>query len=102
MSRAQRKSPMTSDIGQGTRDPAPLPSWSTIQVAGKECEIFEPAAPSPHRFSLIYLHGVHSKGLSDSPIFTDLFQKNGLRVIAPMTGPSWWTDRIFPQFDLKL
>ena len=93
---------VTNDKARGTRDAAQLTGWSTIQVAGKPCEIFEPAVPSPHAFSLVYLHGVHSKGLADSAVFTDLFQKNGLRVIAPMTGPSWWTDRVYPEFDTKL
>lgn len=93
---------MTSDQGQRTSDAAQLPGWSTIQVAGKECDIFEPAAPSPHGFSIVYLHGIHSNRLSDNRSFTDLFQKHGLRVIVPITGPSWWTDRIYSEFDPKL
>ena len=93
---------MTSDTRQGTRAPVPLPGWSTTQVAGKECDVFEPAAPNSHGFSIIYLHGVHSNRLSDNVAFTDLFQKHGLRVIVPITGPSWWSDRVYPEFDPKL
>jgi len=85
-----------------TSDQVKLPGWLTIQIAGKPCEIFEPAAPNQHGFAIIYLHGVHSQELSDNVTFTDLFQRNGLRAIAPTTGPSWWTDRIFPAFDPKL
>ena len=77
-------------------------SWSTIEVAGKPCDIYEPAAPSPHGYTLIYLHGVHMNRLIDQSAFTAEFERHGLRVIAPMTCRSWWTDRICPEFDPKL
>src|SRR5262249_7700953 len=74
--------------------PQALPGWSTISVAGKPCDIFEPAEANPHEFSLVYLHGVHVTRLIDNPVFTAQFQQCGLRVISPLTGRCWWADRI--------
>jgi S-formylglutathione hydrolase FrmB len=76
--------------------------WSSISIAGKLCDVFEPATPSPHGYAVIYLHGLHSNRLVDNPAFTAEFQRHGLRVIAPMTGRSWWTNRVCPEFDASL
>lgn len=77
-------------------------TWSTSEVAGKPCDIYEPAAPSPHGYTVIYLHPVQMNRLTDQPAFTAEFERHGLRVIAPMTRRSWWTDRICPEFDSQL
>jgi S-formylglutathione hydrolase FrmB len=77
-------------------------SWSSTLVAGKSCDLFEPAAPNPNGFVVVYLHGVHLNRLVDESAFTAEFERHGLRVIAPMTGRSWWTNRICPEFDEKL
>jgi S-formylglutathione hydrolase FrmB len=76
--------------------------WSSVEAAGKPCDIFVPAAPSPHGFAVIYLHGLEGKRLVDNSAFTGEFERYGLRAIAPFTGRSWWTDRICPEFDEKL
>jgi S-formylglutathione hydrolase FrmB len=73
--------------------------WSSIEVAGKPCDVFEPAAPNPHGYAIVYLHGVHSTRLIDNAVFSGEFNRHGLRVIAPLTGPCWWTNRIYPKFD---
>ena len=52
-----------------------------------------------HGYVVIYLHGVHQARLPENPIFTAEFERHGLPVIAPHTGPSWWTDKIYSQFD---
>jgi S-formylglutathione hydrolase FrmB len=72
--------------------------WSQIDVAGHPADVFEPAAPHPHGYVVLYLHGVHVTRLTDNATFTSLFQRHGLRVIVPLTGPSWWTDRVCPAF----
>lgn len=77
-------------------------SWSSTLVAGKSCDLFEPAAPNPNGFVVVYLHGVHLNRLVDKSAFTAEFERHGLRVIAPMTGRSWWTNRVCPEFDEKL
>ena len=77
-------------------------NWSEVEVAGHACDVFEPANPSPHGYVVLYLHGVHLNRLTDKDAFTEQFAQRGLRVIAPMSGPSWWTDRIFSGFDAEV
>jgi S-formylglutathione hydrolase FrmB len=79
-----------------------ITGWSTARVAGKDCDIYEPAKPNPHGFTIIYLHGVHGNRLIDNSAFTAEFAKHGLHVIAPQTGRSWWADRVCPEFDEHL
>jgi pimeloyl-ACP methyl ester carboxylesterase len=74
-------------------------NWSELEVAGHACHVYEPAQPSPHGFTVMYLHGLHLGELADHPTFARLFDQYGLRCIAPVTGRSWWADRIWPEFD---
>jgi S-formylglutathione hydrolase FrmB len=74
-------------------------NWSDVTVSGHRCRIFEPAAPSPHGYTVIYLHCNRSASLCGYPAFTREFERLGLRVIEPVTGQSWWTDRIWYDFD---
>lgn len=73
--------------------------WSEVEVAGHPCDVYEPARPSAQRQVLIYLHGVHLGRLVDKPAFCEQLDRYGLRVVAPVTRRSWWTDRICPEFD---
>jgi len=73
--------------------------WTEIEVAGHLCQVFEPARPNEHGFAIIYLHGSLAVNLATDPVFTQQFARYGLRVIQPMTGRSWWTDRPWPEFD---
>ncbi len=77
-------------------------SWSTLEIAGHTCRWFEPAMPNPHGFTLLYLHSAGFGDMADHPIFTTHFARHGLRVVAPQTGPSWWSDRICKEFDPHL
>lgn len=77
-------------------------NWSEVRVAGHRCRVFEPQAPSPHGYTVIYLHCSYSASLGSYPAFISEFERHGLRVIEPVTGLSWWTDRIFPEFDSKI
>lgn len=76
--------------------------WSEVTVAGKPCDVFEPAQRHPHGFVLIYLHGVHLQRLVDQPVFTRLFEEHGLPVISPLTQRSWWTNKVCAEFDPTL
>lgn len=76
--------------------------WSQIEVAGHECDVYEPERVSEHGYVVVYLHGVHLGRLVDKLVYQRLFDQYGLRVIAPMTRRSWWTDRICPEFDPTL
>src|SRR3990170_8460138 len=73
--------------------------WREVEVAGHICRVFEPAAPNPHSYLVVYLHCSQAASLRDYPAFTREFERHGLRVIEPVTGQSWWTDRIWPEFD---
>jgi pimeloyl-ACP methyl ester carboxylesterase len=73
--------------------------WFEDKVAGHLVDCFEPDQASPHGFTVIYLHDAGQTRLVDNPVFTQLFNQHGLRVAAPQSGPSWWTDRICPAFD---
>ncbi|MEK6249330.1 MAG: alpha/beta hydrolase-fold protein, partial [Planctomycetales bacterium] len=77
-------------------------SWTQIKVAGHPCDVFEPDVPNIHQYTVIFLHGVHMGRLVDKPEFEQPFNESGLRVIAPHTQRSWWTDRICPEFDKQL
>jgi S-formylglutathione hydrolase FrmB len=76
--------------------------WSETRLSGHRCDLFEPESYNPHNFALIYLHGLHLHRLIDKPAFTAQFEKYGLPVVAPFTGPSWWSDRICPGFDPQM
>lgn len=99
--RAARGRRRTASIGESTVS-AKKGSWTEVELAGHPCDVFEPCLPSEHGYVVLYLHGVHSVRLVDNPVFTGLFDRHGLRVIAPMTGPSWWSDRICDAFDAQL
>jgi S-formylglutathione hydrolase FrmB len=77
-------------------------TWSETFVAGHPCDLFEPDQPSEERFVVIYLHGVHLTRLVGNAAFSGVFEQHGLRVIAPRTGRSWWTDRVCAEFDASL
>jgi S-formylglutathione hydrolase FrmB len=76
--------------------------WSEVEVGGHTCRVFEPATPSRHSFVVIYLHCSRSASLRGYPAFTEQFEKHGLRVIEPVSGQSWWTDRTWPEFDANI
>ncbi len=77
-------------------------TWTTDDIAGHPCDIYEPPQTNPHRFVAIYLHGVHQTRLLDNEAFTAQFAKHGLPVVVPLTGASWWADKIFPSFDSQM
>jgi S-formylglutathione hydrolase FrmB len=76
--------------------------WTDLHIAGHLCHAFQPAAPSPHGETVLYLHGVHLGRLDQRPVFARLFDQYGLRCIAPVTQRSWWTDRICAEFDPEI
>ena len=77
-------------------------NWSQVEIAGHICRVFEPAEPSPHGYMVIYLHCSRSASLRAYPAFVEQFERHGLRVVEPVTGQSWWTDRIWPEFDPQI
>ena len=76
--------------------------WVETLIAGHPADVFEPGSRSPTSGTVVYLHGVNQTRLVSNEVFTRLFGQHGLRVVAPLTGPSWWTDRICQAFDPAL
>lgn len=74
-------------------------TWSQVEIVGHRCRIYEPPEPSLHKFTVIYLHCSEAASLRGYPAFGREFDRFGLRVIEPVTGRSWWTSRIWPEFD---
>lgn len=79
-----------------------LGTWSQIELTGHICRLYEPPTPSPHNYCVVYLHCSESATLGGYPAFVREFDRHGLRVIEPVTGRSWWTDRIWPEFDAAI
>lgn len=77
-------------------------NWRQVAVAGHPCDVYEPPRRNEHDYAVIYLHGIHLKGLTDNAAFSGEFARHGLPVLAPHTGRSWWTDKICPEFDPRL
>ena len=79
-----------------------LGTWSETEVAGHACHVFEPAQPSEHGHTVVYLHCSYSAKLRAYPTFVEPFARRGLRIIQPMGGRCWWTDRIWAPFDSEI
>lgn len=73
--------------------------WSTIEIAGKPADVYEPPPTSPPRFGSLHLHGVGLETLRDRPAFTRWFDEFNLACVCPHGGRSWWTNRICAEFD---
>jgi S-formylglutathione hydrolase FrmB len=80
----------------------PSGEWTKTKVGGHSCYLFEPARPSEHHYTVLYLHCSHAAKLSAVGAFSREFDRHGLRVIQPMTGLSWWTDRPWLGFDPEI
>jgi hypothetical protein len=77
-------------------------AWQNEAVGGHPCEVFRPATRNPNGYVVLYLHGVHEGSLADQATFTEIFQREGLVVVAPRTRRCWWLDRICREFDERL
>jgi pimeloyl-ACP methyl ester carboxylesterase len=73
-----------------------------VDVGGHLADVFLPSGSHLSGCAAIYLHGVHLARLEANQAFSELFDRHGLRVICPRSGPSWWIDRVFPAFDPQL
>jgi S-formylglutathione hydrolase FrmB len=75
--------------------------WTEHSIAGHPAYAFDPTSPSPHGSTVLYLHDEAAERLQDHVAFTQLLDENGLRCLAPVTGRSWWSNRISPEFDAQ-
>ena len=77
-------------------------SWTEVEAAGKQADVFEPDRVADSRFAILFLHGHGRKTLKDNPVFSAEFDRYALRAICPFGQRSWWADRICPEFDPQL
>jgi len=80
----------------------PNGNWTQIELAAHACRVFEPSRSCEHGYTVVYLHDVQGDNPAGRPWLARLLDAHGLRSIAPITGPSWWTDKICPPFDAHL
>jgi S-formylglutathione hydrolase len=76
-------------------------TWSSILVAGKTVEVYDPSEGRP-RFTVLHLHDAGSTTLRGQGAYTSLFDRHQLACVCPIAGPCWWVDRICPDFDAKV
>lgn len=76
-----------------------LGEWREVVVAGHACHLYEPAAPSPYGYTVLYLQGLRAARIKYRTPIMEEFERHGLRVIEPEGDHSWWVDRISPRFD---
>jgi len=74
-------------------------NWTTDTVAGHSCEIYSSPRPNEHGYVVLYLHHADGAILRDQPVSMQQLDERGLNAICPVTGPSWWLDRVCPEFD---
>jgi pimeloyl-ACP methyl ester carboxylesterase len=75
---------------------------SEITIARHRAHVFEPSRRNPHGWTVVFLHDVDGAGLHGRQPYLEEFQRRGLPCIAPISGRSWWTERIWPDFDGSL
>jgi S-formylglutathione hydrolase len=51
---------------------------------------------------VVFLHDTDGAGLQGRQAYLQAFQRHGLPCIAPLSGRSWWTERIWSDFDANL
>ena len=76
--------------------------WKAVDIAGHPCEIYIPQARNEHHYVALFLHDRDGKSLQERTSFETEFERHGLTVISPLTGHSWWADRVVPGFDRRV
>jgi len=76
--------------------------WQQIEIAGHPCYTYVPPQPSEHGYTVLYMHGYYQGVPMEHPKMMEHFDRHGLRVIAPLTRRSWWSERICPDFDPEI
>lgn len=74
-------------------------TWTTVEIAGKQVDIYDLASGSRPRFGALYLHGIGLETLKDNHHYSSLFDELGIACICPYGQRSWWADRICEEFD---
>jgi esterase/lipase superfamily enzyme len=78
-----------------------MSGWSALEINGKPADVYDPPGPDRPRFAVLYLHGAGLETLHSvyAAAYTPLLAELRLACVCPHAGLSWWTDRVFPDFD---
>ena len=76
-----------------------LAGWSTIDVAGHACDLFQPESIAANARCLVYLHDLTGRRPQSIPPVRAAVEAAGLPVLAPRTGRSWWLQQLVERFD---
>jgi S-formylglutathione hydrolase len=77
------------------------PGWSTVEIAGKPADVFDPPGADRTRFGTLFLHGYGLETLHDRPAFTQPLARLGMACVCPHGQHSWWADRVCAEFDAR-
>jgi S-formylglutathione hydrolase len=77
-------------------------TWTTMPIAGKPADVYDPPGPAQARFGILHLHGHGLTTLRDKPAFSNLFDELHLACVCPHGQRSWWGDRVCAEFDPAL
>jgi S-formylglutathione hydrolase len=73
-------------------------TWTTVDIAGRPADLYDPANQPRPRLAVLYLHDADGQSLRGRDSFTRPFDELGLGCLCPQGGPSWWVDRPSPAF----
>src|SRR6476620_2474219 len=79
---------------QGARMPS---GWSSVEIASKTCDVFDP--PAPPRFAAVFLHAFGLESLLGNTSDTEQLASRNLACVCPHGQRGWWLDRVSPDFD---
>lgn len=77
-------------------------TWSTVEIAGKRADVYEPPAPATPGRAVMHLHGHGLTTLRDNAAYSAEFDRHGLYAICPHGQRSWWLDLICAEFDPQI
>lgn len=77
------------------------PNWTDVATGGHVCRVHLLPSDVAHRYTMVYLHRLDPKELQQAWL-PAAWQRHGVAAVCPVTGPSWWSDRICDPFDQQI
>lgn len=77
-------------------------TWTTVDIAGKLADVYDPPGTARPQFGILHLHGVGLETLRDKPAFTSCLERLNLACVCPHGKQSWWSDRVCFEFDANV
>jgi S-formylglutathione hydrolase len=72
--------------------------WTSVEIAGKPADVFDPAGVDRPRCAVLLLHDLDGRTLRDAPAFSAQLTRLKLACVCPHGGACWWADRLGPTF----